>query len=230
MPYTYLELLTSSLRLCGQLAPGRGAAPSQLEAAKVVLNGMLDAWNSDGLVAYRRQRTTHTLTASQASYTIGTDGTPDFDAARPHRIERAGIILAGADREYPIEVAEDARWARVSDKVTTGTPYLIYYDADVPNGTIHIVRVPAAADTLVLYSWLALSSVGDETETVDFPPGYFDAIRYNLGSRLGLEWGFAQKPGVEIEAAKSLARIKRHNVRVAELECDEALLNREFYQ
>jgi hypothetical protein len=232
---TVLQLITSALRLIGQLGPGRSAGLSELAAALLVLNSMLEAWSAERLQVFVVQRSVHALVASQAAYTIGIDTavtpTVDFNVARPVRIERAGILDSSI--EVPIEILSTSRWADVRMKSLTSTrPTAIYYEPTMPWGTINAYPVPSATPELVLYSWAQLgqfsaSAVNPATDpaiNLELPPGYGDAIRFNLAVRLGLEWGRPARAEVHQLASLALGVIRSLNCVTPEMISDPAVL------
>ena len=213
---TWRSLLKSSLRLIGQLGPGRSAGPSETADALTVLTAMLSSWSTQRLSVYTIARSTHTLTGA-SDYTIGTGA--DFDTARPTRIDAAALLAAGSTTEQPIDV-----YRLIGSPRREG----LYYSFGFPVATIHLEPAPAAGDTLALYVWQPLGAVTDADldDEISFPPGYEDAIRYNLAVRLAPEWGKVPRADVQKLAGESLAVIKAHNRPALELRCDAALLDR----
>ena len=224
---TVLELINSSRRLIGKSRPGRGVSATHSETVDAlwILNSMLESWSIERLVVYYVPRSTYTLTADQQSYTIGSGG--DFDAARPVRITRAGLVLANQSEtvELPMGMTDVDGWARITLKETESTiPQILYNDNNYPLSTINLWPVPTVAHTLVLYPWQALSGFSAATETVQMPPGYADAVRYNLAVMLAPEWGVMPRPDVVQMAREFKARIKALNQPSLEMACDPALL------
>lgn len=218
---TVLELIKSSLRLIGQLGPGRSPGTSETADALFVLNSMLEAWNVERQNIYRVSRDTYTLTASLQPHTIGSAGT--FNVARPIRVENAGVISVGGETEYPLEMWSAQRWAGETSKtLTSDIPAALYYEPAFPLGKLYLWPIPTTAATLALYTWAQLTGFANAAETVSFPPGYADAIRYNLAVKLAPEWGRVPRPDVSQMAIDSLAKIKSLNTPSLEMSCDPA--------
>jgi hypothetical protein len=80
---------------------------------------------------------------------------------------------------------------------------------------------------MVGMNWLAqltrLCSVSDE---VSLPPGYSDALAYNLAVALAPEYGRNANAVVMEKAAEALVIIKRANFEPSLLSCDMGLLRR----
>jgi len=220
------NIIKSALRLIGVLKPGRSAGPSETTDALLILNSMLESWAADRLNIFDISRALYTLIPNQQAYTIGPGA--NFDADRPVNIERAGLIISGTTPiELPILVVDDIGWASIRAKsVATSIPTTLYPDNGAPWTTLNFWPVPTAAYQLVLYTWQALAGFADTTVDVWFPPGYIDAIRYNLAVALAPEWGRPIRPDVLALAQMSLARIQHLNLPAPEMACDSALMRR----
>lgn len=221
---TFLDRLKSAMWKINALESGETPPTQEQTDGLAIANQMLDAWNADRTLIFSIKRTTHTLTPSLNPHTIGTSGT--FVTDRPVKIEKAGLIVAGDDAEYPIEVVFlIGEYARVRDKVTeSGIPTLLYYDAAYPNGKIYLTPVPNAANTLVLYRWTPLTAIATVATAVAFPPGYEEAFDYNLAVVLA-DSNFGQlTPGVEKRAERLLDKIRSVNLQVPIMENSAASL------
>jgi hypothetical protein len=219
---TVLDLIKSSLRLIHQLGPGRSPSNSEVTDALLVLNAMLEAWSIERLAVYEMGRDIYTWPAHTASRTIGPGA--DFDTVRPARIDEAGILEDGAERDLQIWCVR--KWKAIERKSDRGTPAVLYNDGGHPRSTLWLWRVPTVSTSLVLYPWRALTGFTETTQDVEFPPGYADAIRYNLAVHLGEEWGRPVSDRVEIMAADKKGRIKAGNMPELEMGVDDALLRR----
>jgi hypothetical protein len=222
---TVLQLITRSLRMIGQLGPGRGASTTEATDALAVLNSFVDSLNAERTTVYNILRSEHTLTPSLDPHTIGTSGT--FNTTRPARLERAGIIAAGSGEEMPLRVYNNVQeWAAKGNKSTTGEPGDLYYEPSYPLAKLHLYPVPSTAATLVLYGWSPIAQFAATSDTVAFPPGYEDMLASNLAVRLGPEWNRPLRPETIDLARVSLAKIRSMNAPAPTLSCDSALLGR----
>ncbi|MEN6537789.1 MAG: hypothetical protein ABFD89_29325 [Bryobacteraceae bacterium] len=219
---TVLDLIKSSLRLIHQLGPGRAPSNSEVTDALLVLNSMIEAWSIERLTIYEIGRDEYAWSAAIASRTIGPGG--DLDGTRPGRLDGAGIVRDGKETELRIYCPR--QWANVPRKSDSGTPRVVYNDGGHPRSTLWLWPVPDVALTLVLYPWRMLTGFAETSVEVDFPPGYADAIRYNLAVHLGEEWGRPVSDRVEIMAADKKGRIKAMNMPELEMGVDDALLTR----
>lgn len=226
--FTGEDLIVAALRTIGALGAGETPDGDQTADALDRLNDLIDAWGTQRLTIYALTRTTKTLTASTATYTIGTGGA--INIVRPVWIQNAGLILdttATVPVEVPIDLFTDDEWAALPAKTLT-SPLVsgIYYDHGWASGlaTISVYPIPTVGTTqLVLYCPTALTSMALATGYA-FPPGYARLLRYGLAFELAEEWGLtANVDRVEAKYREAMADVKRANTRISELSTDPAL-------
>ena len=225
---TLLDLLRSSFRLIGVLHEGQGPNVDDINDSLMVLNSMLEAWSIERLNVFTIQPQTFTLTAGQQVYGIG-PGATDFDATRPLRLEDANVLIAGGSGpfELPLEVLTVDQWAAIAIKSTRSTiPTKVYLDNQFPIANLNFWPVPSTTIQVVLYGWQAIQTGFTDVDVdLSFPPGYSDAIRYNLATRLAPEWDKKLRVDVAELAVSTKAAIKRFNKPTMYLGCDVATMN-----
>ena len=225
------ELIGRTLRTIGVLASGETATSNEAADAFTILNNMVDTWGTERLTIYTVARTAFNLTASTQDYTIGSGGT--FNIVRPVWIVAASIIPdRGASSaqlvELPITNALTVKeWQQIGIKGTTSSyPTAFYYDKTwaAGLGQISVWPVPDNSNAqLVLYTPTALTQFTDPTTAYTFPPGYEEALRYQLALRLAPEFGVDLSPDVRLLASQTFANIKRANTSPDVLGIDPAL-------
>lgn len=225
------ELISRALKTVGVLASGETADSDNVADALVVLNNMVDSWATSRLTIYTVVRNVLDLSASTQEYTIGTGGT--FNIVRPVTIQRASIILdktASATQkiELPIEgPITIPQWQGVAIKGTTSTyPTKFFYDESWAAGLAKISVWPIPNNSnvqLVLYVPTALTQFADLTTSYTFPPGYEEALRYQLALRLAPEFGTVLSPDLRELASDAFAAIKRVNITDETLGIDPSL-------
>ncbi len=102
----------------------------------------------------------------------------------------------------------------------------VYYNATYGRGlgTIFLWPTPTTAiNDFVLYRADQIAGFSDLTTNYDFPPGYQDALEYNLAIRLAIPYGRMLTPELRQMAGDSLALIKRQNYKLTDLAVDPAL-------
>lgn len=225
---TPLDLISGALKRLGVAGAGEVVTGEDAEDVYTFLNGLLESWRLERLMAYAVRRSLFTLTPGLDPHTIGSSGT--FDTTRPVRIERAGLVdLSGY--ELPLEVFNVQRYSTVGIKATTSSlPVQLYYETVFPLGNIHLYPVPTDALQLALYLWEQLTTFGDfdtgGTATIELPPGYQRALETNLAIEAAPMFGKTPSDLLISQARDSKAAIKSLNQDVDELSCDAALLSR----
>ena len=211
-------------------AGGTGEAPTADESVDGLdwLNSMIDAWGLEELTKYMLLRTVQDLTESTASYTIGTGGT--INIVRPTEIRFAGLTLDDTQTvpiEVDIDVLTDAEYARWPDKTKTTTyPRGVWYDHNWSAGLGRVYPLPIPDNSLgelVLYTPTAIAEFADLTTDYTFPPGYEDAIEYNIAVRLATPFGRSIPKFVARNAIASFAKIERSNLRLVEIDRDPTI-------
>jgi hypothetical protein len=94
--------------------------------------------------------------------------------------------------------------------VTQITDWL-YYEPSYPLGRIFMYPVPSGGQ-LHITTWTPLTSFA-ASDDVALPPGYQEAITYQLAARLAPEYGVQVPPAVAMLAKAAKADIKRVNFR-----------------
>lgn len=219
----------AALQLLNVIQAGEDPSSEDGQVAFDVLNRWVDWLGTQRQTIYFLTRTAHTLTASTASYTIGTGGT--INIARPVWIDSAGLILNTADAtptEAPIRVLTDDEYARIGQKtLTSSLSGAVWYDHNWSSalGRVYPLPIPSVSTTqLVLYTPTAITEFAAQSTDYTFPPGYERAIVYNLAHEL-TAWYPAATPPVNLPAMamNSLADVKRANNRLSHVVIDPAL-------
>ena len=223
---TVADLIRHSLRTLGVLAASESPTSSDEADALTTLNDLMDSWAGERLVLYQTLRSTHTLTVGLSPHTIGSGGT--FNTTRPVRIDRASITLAGTSNETALDLLTDAEWQAVQSKTSSGTPSSLWVENAHPLMKLHLNPVPNAADTLVLYTWQQIGRFAATSTSVDLPPGYARALRYNLAKELAPEYGVQLSAELADIASESKATLKRQNSRPSLLRCEPSIVGGGF--
>ena len=232
MQVTSLNLISAAYRLIGFLAVEETLQAAYAQQGLEILNQMVDSWNSESLQIFSIARQLFTLTPNIQTYTMGAGQIPGpsvFNVPRPPKITAAGIISLNNPAqplELPMDMLTTDRWAQIPVKNITSTlPLELYDDNAFPYRNINFWPVPSATVQVALYTWSALSQFTDLGATLySFPPGYLQAIRYNLACLLATD-GYQPSQLVMTIAIQSKAAIKSSNGQIVDLRCDTALVN-----
>lgn len=215
-------LIADSLRSLGVLAAGETPSDDEASDALRLLNEMLEQWNLQSLLVYSFLRTAQSTVASQGSYTLGSGG--DWNMTRPDRIERLVHYDSAQDLEIPLTPLSERDFQRLSIKSTESTIPGWWYDSRAyPLRTITLWPVPSEVQQVYLYTWQQLTTVATLDTTLDFPPGYRAAVRYNLAMQAAVDFGQPATPELLLQARDSLRVIKQANTVLEPLQTDPAL-------
>lgn len=234
MADTVRTLIRDALTTIGASSPAETSInPNNAQYCLRLLRNMTDAWKAERLFIYLVNRTTYPIVAGKGQpgnpYTIGPGG--DFNQQRPIWIQNAGIITnPGSQNEFelPLTIYTDDQWAQVGLKRSPTTlPVSMYYDYAFTSerGNIFFWPVPTITSIrLALYCPLAVEALDDLDAEVIYPPGYQDALHFNLAVRLCPGFSRPVDPDVRRMADDAKAVVMRSNVRTLELGVDPALL------
>lgn len=189
---TAMDLVTRALRILGAIGPGESLDPQEASDALVALNGMIDRWGAERLMIYAVERATLDLVVGKQTYTIGPGG--DWDRARPTSISGASVTSfnnAVQPLELPLAILSQQEWQMSIPvkNVESALPQSVYYEPYFPLGRLSYWPVPNVASLqAVLYLPTAITKFVNLSTQYTFPPGYEEAILYNLALRLSMEY------------------------------------------
>jgi hypothetical protein len=218
------DLISASLRLINVLGVGDSLDADTANNCLYALNDMLDGWNLESLMIYTITSSTWNLVAGKQTYQMGpTAVAPDFPAPRPVKIQAAGILINGM--EFPLDLLGDDEWEATALKsLVSSIPTALYNQGSYPNTALSLWPLPGAPYQLVLYTWQNIPAFATVNDQVSFPPGYAEALRYNLAVRLAIEFQRPLSPAIADLATSSKAKIKRNNEQPPLMSCDPAIL------
>jgi len=221
------DIINTALRRINSIAPGENPTAAEIAAGWETLNDMLDAWSIERLMVWAVQRQMFPLVVGQQSYQMGL-GAPDFNVARPNRIDRMGIISLNNPSqplELPLDYCTEAEWQQIPVKqILSSIPQRVWDDKQFPYRTFYFWCIPSAPVQTTIYSWTQLGSFNDLSTDYEFPAGYLDAIKWNLAFRIASEFGGFMPPQVPQMAAETKANIKSLNIPIIDLRVDDALV------
>ena len=226
------------MRLIGSLASGEVLPADVANDGLMVLNGMLDTWQIERLMLFAQARIVSDvlgnpfqLVGGQQSYSVGTNG--DFNIPRPARIDHIGIINLNNPNqplELPLDVLTSDQWQVIPVKnIQSALPTVVWNDLQFPYMNLSYWPVPNTQLGTALYPWVAITQFADLVTDYTFPPGYNEAIRYNLAARLMAEFpgNYAQQTmqSVPALAISTIAAVKSFNSPTMYLYCDPILVS-----
>jgi hypothetical protein len=182
MAVTVSDLIHSSFRLIGAIAAGENLETAELNDAFVSLNQLISSWNTEGLSLAGRWRWTLNLFVNQNTYAL-----PN----RPVKVDAASVSISNID--CPLEIVDAAGWEAVTEKAESSVFIRKFYcDYMFPVTTVYIWPSPRVPGTLEMFLLAPISLFETLDQTLNFPPGYEAALRYNLAVALLPEYPRSQ--------------------------------------
>lgn len=206
---TARDLIESAARKLHVLGKGETLDADDAQNGLSELNDIISSDSVDTAMIFTEERESFALTASQASYTIGSGG--DFNTARPVDITSAFVRIAGTD--YPLQIEGSKEYANITDKDETGYPAFLFYDANYPLGNIILYPEPNTTATLHIYSLKPLTGFATLDTVFSFPPEYSKYFKNELAVNWAAEFEREASFDVKKAAAKAAGRIKKQNTR-----------------
>jgi hypothetical protein len=207
---TWNDLFDASLNIIGVLDAGGTGATADRTFCLGQLNRMFGTWGAEVGPIYEETLDSVTWASGNATRTIGSGG--NLNVARPQQI--LGASYRVSDQDYPLDLITHQEYQAITDKATTSDyPTHLAYNPTFASslGNLLIWPVPSTSLALRLNSLKPLTIVSDQTATVALPPGWEDAIVYNLAQRIASAFGKSVKPEDAQMAIETKAAIVRIN-------------------
>lgn len=201
---TALDIITKALQKNGVLVKSETPDADEADDALSTLNAMVSAWSNDSMFIYARTEDNFSLTPGIATYSIGPSQT--FNTVRP--VDLISAYVRRDTFDYGLEEITDENYYAITDKATTGIPRFINYTNGFPTATVRIWPSPDTTYILYLLTEKELSSF-TLNQVVSLPPGWEQALIYNLSVLLAPEYGQPPDPSVIEIAERSMGSIKR---------------------
>ncbi len=211
---TAQDIIDRSLRLIGQIGAGLSPTADETADALEALNAMLGAWRNDRLMAYAIQTQDITVSASDTNVTVGPSG--DLVTTRPVAIEGAYAVVD--DMTYNVRILNEQEFAAIPDKTAQSDwPDRIWPQMSFPDVTIYLYPIPTTTSTLRILTRVPVSSFASAGTTVSLPPGWEDALAYNLAVRIAPEYEREASQTVKEMARETRAALRITNSRPQKL-------------
>lgn len=187
------ELIQRALRMIGVTAQGDTPSATQTSEAAIALEHMVKNWMADGMPLWGLSKTSFSLVASTASYSVGVSQT--INIGKPLRIIQAFLRNTSSNVDTPMRLITRDEYWRLGNKTSTGLPVQLYYDPQRATGTVYLYPTPdstAASSYQVHFVYhRPYEDFDSSTNEPDFPQEWFEALAYGLAARLAAEYGIS---------------------------------------
>jgi hypothetical protein len=127
-----------------------------------------------------------------------------------------GAPIYGGGLDYPVSVFSLEEYESIGLKQLNGPwPKGVYYQASELLGTIFVWPNPAQGE-MHIFAYTQFRTFSNQTNAIELPPGYINALRWNLAERLMPMYGKTNQlmmAKIEAFAAQAKSTIKRTNMR-----------------
>lgn len=225
---TVRDLVRLSMLNIGVLADGEDPSASQLQDAITTLNFLFDTWSTEKLFIYSVAQDVFSLVGGQQVYQMGI-GAPDVNSARPIFIEGMSVrIYPGSPQQIdiPLEIFNTDQWQRLSIKNTTSVwPTRVYPDFQFPYLKLNMWPIPQQNNQIYMNSWKPLPALTTANLSFAMPPGFSEAVMYNLALRLCPMYGKSASQEVLGLAQSAKAKLKMSLSKTYLMRVDDGLLS-----
>lgn len=161
------------------------------------LNMMLRTWQADGVMTWTLTEGTLSLILGQPGYAFGSGG--DFTTVP---LDITDVRITRLSRDLPMCRMSREEYYALPIKTNQGYPTQFYYDRQRDSGTLYVWPAPDTALGTIGFTYRRyLMDLDTQTNNIDLPKEWYEAIVYNLAKKLLPRYGGANTP----EAALVLA-------------------------
>jgi hypothetical protein len=184
------QFIEAALRKLNVIALGQTPEAEDYTNGAVAFNALIAEFRSLGMPLWARASYTFALTLNTFSYSIGTSQT--FNTPYPLKVLQAYRVDSGNTTRIPMEIQPDYNY-NLYPASSGGRPIQLSYQPKVNTGTIKVWPIPdadaVANSTVTIVYQRPTEYMSSSTDTLDMPEEWYNAIIYNLASRLAPEWG-----------------------------------------
>jgi hypothetical protein len=231
-PTTALDIIKRTLRLLCVLATGEDPDGPETADCLRELNWMIQSWTNEKLMTWYIKNELFNLQVGKGTYTIGPDPSQDFNTTLPTKISSAFVrdTTSGYANDYKLDTIPNDRYQEIFQKgILTTYPRWINFVRSYPYGVINLWPVPNKPLVISISQWAQFVQFTDPVSIVCLPPGYKDALAYNLAVEMCPEYGVQLNPVIEAKARSSKARLKNTNFEPVLMSTDAAVLPRRAF-
>ncbi len=199
---TALEIIKAARMKIGIHASEEPLADHEAVEGRRTLNMMLKAWQADGVTATFETEGQFNTVHGQSAYSFASGG--DFTTV-PINITDVRIARGGAD----LSMAELSReeYLAIPLKTTQGYPIQWFYDRQRENGSLYVWPAPdSTAGTLKFTYIRRIMDMDSNTNNIDLPQEWYEAVIYNLADRFAEDYGLVNtETAIKVSAKAQIA-------------------------
>lgn len=214
------DLITESLALMGEYAPGEPLDAAAVTTMIFTLNGILDGLGAERLALFANWTAAVTVPPGPAFTLL-----PPVFAGTGAPADLTGVgVMVDANVERPVRMLTSEEFRRIALKSMTGViPEAVWVHPANGSITINLWPVPSQLVFLKLYYSYPLASVASGTDVVAMPPGYQELLTYELAIKAAPKFGANLPPWIYSAWQQAKTRVKENNFEAVDSRTDPAL-------
>lgn len=240
---TAQDYIYDALRNCGQLRPGYTPGPELLADCLTRFQDQFDAYNAQRTMQYTQPDYVFPITGpghgttgnaqsfGGTGYTIGPTAVDFTVPFRPVAIPRMNLYMTanspGQPARFPLAQISMEEWLSIITVQFTPTNVCTTYayDTQYPNGVIWLWP-PINGNSVEIFTWGFLTPPSTLATVMALPPGYADAIKWELTKRVWPLCSLDIMPNrltwsqIAGQARLALQKVKRINAPSPRMVCD----------
>jgi len=228
---TARDVCTLALQDAGVTGQGLTPSATDINNCFTRLKDMLDQWQRMRWLIWHLVPTDLPMTGA-TSYTVGVGG--QFNVARPDRLEAARITQNSPgppnDVGWPLDIVQSMEaYNRIRMQHLGSFPRYVFYDAVWPMGQVYFWPLPSFLYTGRIITKQQFTTLNNLSDTLDFPPEYNRAIRFNLQDELLSAYKLPPDEFLSARAAGALNVIRNANAQIPTLNLPPELVRGGIY-
>jgi hypothetical protein len=190
------SVINGALRVLGVIGAGDTPTPQDYQNCSEALNLYIKQLQTKGMPLWLVEDLPVPMVSGQYVYQLGPTG--DVVCDRPLRVVMA-FIRSPQGNDTTLEVISRQEYMQQGYKPSQGTPNQIYYDPQLTNGVLYVFNNPNADGwTIHLQVQQPISDVLTPNATPQFPPEWFNTLKFGLADQLALEYGVPAQVRAEV--------------------------------
>jgi hypothetical protein len=209
-----LSVITNALIEAEWLAQGEQPEAQDANFVLGKINDELDQWSAEEKYIYAKGFQLFTLTPGLSPHTIGPSNATFKLPQRPVRIDGCTIVIANTGNtstDIPVNTTRDADWwnfVRIKN-LASQIPTDLYYEPDVPNGSMFFWPVPNLNYQARVEFWQAVQQFVTIQDALVLPPAYRKALTLTIAEQL--DGPRSSDPVLRSKAAEARSAIFSNN-------------------
>jgi hypothetical protein len=180
------QVITGALRKLAVIPSGATPTANQISDAAEALNGLVKAFQADGMPLWKVASQTFTVVDGTNSYTVGPSQT--INCPKPLRIIQATYTLSGGTNA-PMNVYNRYDF-NLLPTTAEGAPINLYYQPLSTTGIIKLWPTPDNSTTTISFNYISpFEDMDNASNDFDFPSEWITPLIFNLAWVLAPEYG-----------------------------------------